>query len=115
MHSEVADLARAAGTGLAASLRQPDLPRQVERRILLGDDAEAPEQMPALEAVIALAAFVLACAEFAYTVYKDQRDRNEAPDKSAIKQRVQLDVRSPALISVETRDEVIRVVVDRLT
>lgn len=114
MNTEAADLARAAGADLSASLHQPDLPRQVERRILLGDDAEAPEQMPALEAVVALAAFVLACAEFAYTIYQDQRDRGGTPDKQAIKQRVQLEVRSPAQITVDTREQVIRVVVDRL-
>lgn len=114
MQTEAADLARAAGTDLAASLDAPDLPRQVERRIVLGDDAEPPEQMPALEAIVALAAFILACAQFAYTIYQDQRDRGATPDKQAIKERVQLEVRSPAQITVDTREQVIRVVVDRL-
>jgi hypothetical protein len=100
-------IARAAAAALTARF-DPALPMEVEKLILQRDAGQPPERYLGVAEGVAIAALILQCAQFAWQVYKDTRE------KDAIRRRLRLEVRVPAKLTPDQRDAVIEAVVKQL-
>jgi hypothetical protein len=103
------DIARATAMRLAPQFGK-DLPLTVEK--VIHGAAEKPGQFIDMGA-LALAGFIVQCANFAFTVYINTIGK-EKPDAEALKRTVRLEVKLPEGVSEKTRDTVISAVVEEV-
>lgn len=104
-----------AARGAAKSLSGvygPQLQIELEKRIAAGDETGPNVYDAGL--IVAIASFLLAAAQFAYDVYKDQRERN-AVDPEGIEREVRLRMEIPAELIEQERDVLIDTVVKEIT
>ena len=90
----------------------PQLEIEVEKRI-------AAEEKPGAEVydvatLVAVASFLVSLAQFAYDIYKDQRDRH-AVDPDAIRRESRIHVAAPPQLDQERRELLIDAVVVVIT
>jgi hypothetical protein len=100
------DIARSAAARLGPRLGA-GLPMEVEKVIAAGGELE-PRRYVGVAEVVAIAGFLLACAQLAWQIYKDTRN------KDAIKRELRLKVTRPAAVSITVADTVIEAVVAEL-
>ena len=102
------DIARATAKRLAPQLGK-DLPLTVEKVI---HGAVKPGQFVDLT-IIPVAAFIVQCAQFIYTMHKDSLGK-ENLDTDALKRKLRLELGLPEHVTPKVRDAVINAVIDEV-